>query len=72
MAPAPKAKDSPLRLLLVDDSEADADGLLARFREAGHEPQSRRVGSAGELRAALSSQAWDALLCKHRLPGLSP
>lgn len=71
MAPTQKAQDSPLRLLLVDDSEADADSLLARFHEAGHEPQSRRVGSAGELRAALSAQAWDAILCKHRVPGLS-
>ena len=64
-------KDSALRLLQVDDSEADAGKLLAHFSAAGHQPQSRRVGSAAELRGALSSQTWDALLCKHRLPGLS-
>lgn len=71
MATAAKAQDSPLRLLLVEAGEADAGRLLARFLEAGHEPQSRRVTSAIELRTALLEQAWDALLCRHRLPGLS-
>ncbi len=71
MATATKAKDSPLRLLLVHDSAADAELLLARMHEAGHEPQSERVAGAAALRAALTAQAWDAVLCKHRLPGLS-
>lgn len=71
MVPAPKNKDSRLRLLLVDAIADDAAQLLARFRNAGHEPQSARVASAAELRSALLSQAWDAILCKHRVPGLS-
>lgn len=71
MVPASISKDSPLRLLLVDAVEDDAAQLLARFREAGHAPQSTRVASASQLRAALQSQAWDAILCKHRQPGLS-
>lgn len=71
MVTPPKAKDSPLRLLLVLDSAADADLLLARMHEAGHEPQSERVAGTAALRAALVAQAWDAVLCKHRLPGLS-
>ena len=71
MITSSKSKDSPLRLLLVDDSDSGAEQLRARFVEAGHEPQCRRVESAQELRAALQAQAWDALLCKHRLSGLS-
>ncbi|MBI3523293.1 MAG: PAS domain S-box protein [Betaproteobacteria bacterium] len=66
-----KSKDSRLRLLLVFAAEDDAALLLARIREAGHEPQSTRVASAETLRSALLSQAWDAILCEHRLPGLS-
>ena len=71
MATAPKAQDLPLRLLLIDDSAADAERLLARLHEAGHKSESARVTSTAALRAELSAQAWDALLCKHRLPGLS-
>jgi PAS domain S-box-containing protein len=71
MVSASISKDSPLRLLIVDAVEDDATQLLARFREAGHAPQSARVASTAQLRAALQSQAWDAILCKHRQPGLS-
>ena len=71
MASNPKTKDTPLRLLIVDDTEAGAEDLLARMREGGHEPQWERVTSAQALHDALSGQVWDAILCKHRLPGLS-
>ena len=70
MATTSKSKDAPLRLLLIDDSEDGAEQLRARFVEAGIVPDCRRVGTAAGLRRALQAQAWDALLCKHRLPGL--
>jgi len=66
-----KSKDSRLRLLLVESAENDAVALLALFREAGHEPQSMLVSSPQALRAALHAQAWDAVLCRHRLPGMT-
>lgn len=71
MAPGSKTKDSQLRLLLVETDEDDAANLLARFREADHAPQALRVASAEALRAALRAQAWDVILCRHRLPGLT-
>lgn len=71
MISASKTKDSKLRLLLVDDLEDDAELLTARLREAGHEPQVTRVAGSEAFRSALLAQAWDAILCKHRLPGLS-
>ena len=71
MATSSKSKDAPLRLLLVDDSEEGAGQLRARFSETGQEPQCLRAASLAELRTALQGQAWDALLCKHRLPGLT-
>jgi len=71
MVPASKNKDSLLRLLLVDAVEDDAARLLARFSDSGQVPHSVRVASADALRTALLSQAWDAILCRHRVPGLS-
>ena len=64
-------KDSPLRLLIVDAVEDDAAQLLAYFCAAGHLPQSLRVARTSQLRTALQSQTWDAILCKHRPHGLS-
>ncbi|MFA6312681.1 MAG: ATP-binding protein [Sterolibacterium sp.] len=60
-----------MRLLLVETAEDNVASILALFREAGHEPQSMHVSSAARLRTALQAQAWDAILCKHRLPGLT-
>ena len=71
MVPAAKNKDPSLRLLIVDDVESDAAGVIARMRDAGHEPLFARVTSAISLRQTLLAQAWDVILCKHRLPGLS-
>ena len=71
MVPSVKIQDSPLRLLLVDADEDDAAQLLTRLREAGQKPQWLRVANATSLRAALQGQAWDAILCKHRQPGLT-
>lgn len=71
MVPVTKTKDSQLRLLLVDDKEDDETLLTARLRAAGHEPQLKRVASSEFFRTALLAQAWDAILCKHRLPGMS-
>lgn len=71
MAPAPRTKESQLRIILVETAEADAQNVLGRFREAGYEPHVRRATSADELRTALQAQAWDAILCRHRLPGLT-
>lgn len=71
MVPASKIRVSPLRLLLVDAVENDATQLLAYLHEAGIEPQATRVTSAAGLRSALQTQACDAILCKHRMPGLT-
>ncbi len=71
MVPATKIKDSQLRLLLVDAVEEDAEQLLMHLRKAGRELQTMRVANAEDLRSSLQGQTWDAILCRHRLPGLT-
>jgi CheY-like chemotaxis protein len=56
----------PLRLLLVEDSEDDAELITRAFRRMGYSPVSERVVTAGALSAALA-RPWDVLLCGTRL-----
>lgn len=56
------------RLLLVDDSVDDAEGVVRTLNRAGLEPSVRQVWEWEDLRAALKSECWEFILCDHRLP----
>ena len=60
-----------IRVLLVEDSQDDADLLIWELRRGGYDPQSRRVASEAEFVAALDSQDWDVILCDYTMPGFS-
>lgn len=62
--------DHPLRLLLIEDSEADARLLLEEVRRAGFGLQWQRIETEAEMRTALQ-QPWDAIVSDHRLPRFS-
>src|SRR5207244_1025381 len=61
----------PLRVLLVEDSEDDAELILLELRASGYDPESTRVSSAGSLREALAMGEWDIVSCDYHLPGFS-
>jgi PAS domain S-box-containing protein len=61
----------PLSLLLVEDSEADADLVLAELRRSEFDPVLKRADTETELRVALATGAWEIVLCDHTLPSLS-
>jgi PAS domain S-box-containing protein/putative nucleotidyltransferase with HDIG domain len=58
----------PLRVLLVEDSAADARLMERALREGGYEPSIRRVEDAEALNAALEQQGWDVVLAEYALP----
>ncbi|BDU73377.1 response regulator [Mesoterricola silvestris] len=60
-----------VKLLLVENSEAQAQVVLRPLREAGFEVAAERVASSQDLRAALDRETFDLVLCQHALPGLS-
>jgi two-component system cell cycle sensor histidine kinase/response regulator CckA len=62
----PKAK--PLRVLIVEDSEDDADLLLLSLRSGGYEVAHCRAETADEMRAALAKGGWDVILSDYSLP----
>jgi PAS domain S-box-containing protein len=64
---------TPLRVLLVEDSEDDAVLLARYFERAGYQPSVRRVETADEMRRALSEShtQWDVVLADFNLPSFS-
>ena len=65
---AQTAMATPIEVLMVEDSEDDAALVLRELARAGFEPKWRRVETAHAMREALTSQAWDVVLCDFRLP----
>ena len=61
----------PLRVLLIEDSEDDADLLLHELRRGGYDPIWRRVDAAPALVAALGDQEWDVVTCDYVMPQFS-
>ncbi len=61
----------PLRVLLVEDSEDDAELLLRELRKAGYDPVSRRVDTAEATRSALFEEDWDIIISDHAMPQFS-
>jgi two-component system cell cycle sensor histidine kinase/response regulator CckA len=61
----------PIRLLLVDDSATDAKLIVHTLRRSGLEVEFERVDNAADMRAALASGKWDAVLCDWSMPKFS-
>lgn len=61
---------TPLRVLVVEDSEFDARLAIGLLQAAGYEVTSRRVDTAADLQDALKRERWDLVLADHQMPGL--
>ena len=60
----------PLRVLLVEDSAADAELMLRALKASGFDPVHERVETAAALRAAFEGITWDVVLSDYYLPEL--
>ena len=60
-----------LRLLLVEDSENDAELIVRELEHAGYSIVHERVETAEELKAALTRGPWDVVLSDFSMPKFS-
>jgi PAS domain S-box-containing protein len=63
-----REKDMELRVLIVEDSEDDAQLILRELRRGGYDVHSARVETAEAMRSALAAQIWDLIVCDYSLP----
>lgn len=59
---------TPLRVLIVEDSEDDALLLLLELKRGGYEPVYLRVETREDMDAALCSKTWDVVISDHSMP----
>jgi PAS domain S-box-containing protein len=57
-----------LRILFIEDTESDALLLLREIQRGGYEVQWERVETEEGIRAALTRQSWDMILCDYSMP----
>ncbi len=57
-----------IQILIVDDSESDAELLTRQVKKAGFKVTSRRVDTALQLSACLNMETWDFVIADYQLP----
>jgi two-component system cell cycle sensor histidine kinase/response regulator CckA len=66
--PAITLENEPLRVLIVEDSEEDADLIVLELRRGGYGPIVRRVDDAPGMIRALTEEDWDIVLSDFSMP----
>lgn len=59
---------TPLRVLIIEDSEFDAQMMVNILRKGGYDPTVARVETADQLHAALAKGQWEVILADYNLP----
>jgi two-component system, cell cycle sensor histidine kinase and response regulator CckA len=62
---------TPLRLLMIEDSEDDAALLLRELRRGSYDVLSERVDTTAALESALNKQVWDLVISDFAMPHFS-
>lgn len=60
-----------LRIIIVEDSEDDAELLLRQLKQSGYNPAYEIIDTAAAFNAALDKPGWDLVLSDYILPAFS-
>jgi PAS domain S-box-containing protein len=58
----------PLRLLIVEDSDDDAELTIRELKRAGYDVTFERVQTAGAMLTALKEHTWDLVIADYSMP----
>lgn len=58
----------PLRVLIVEDSESDAQLIVRLLGKAGYDLTCQQVETSENMSLALEKQAWDIVISDYSLP----
>jgi PAS domain S-box-containing protein len=67
----PSSPHRALSVLLVEDSEVDAELIIQELRRCGYDITCERVQTAGAMEAALERGPWDLVLSDYSMPAFS-
>ncbi|MEN6372254.1 MAG: SpoIIE family protein phosphatase [Armatimonadota bacterium] len=62
---------TPLRIMIVEDSEDDALLVIDSLRSSGYDPLWQRVETREEMAAAFETKGWDIIISDYMLPNFS-
>lgn len=62
---------TPLRVLIIDDSDDDAQMVLRTMQKGGFGVSHRRVDTTEAMQTALEREPWDIVLCDYVMPRFS-
>jgi len=62
---------NPLEILIIEDSQDDADMVVRGMRHAGIDFHDQRVDTASQMKAALDKQPWNLIISDYDLPKFS-
>lgn len=62
---------TPLRVLIIDDSDDDVQMILRTMRKGGFSASFRRIETAQAMQEALEREPWDIVLCDYVMPQFS-
>ena len=62
---------TPLRLLIVEDSEDDVLLLVRQLKRGGYDVTFERIENAAAMNAALEQQPWDLVIDDYSVPGFN-
>ncbi len=62
---------TPLRVLIVEDSEDDAALIVRELQRGGFDVSHQRVDTATVMNTALETQEWDLVVSDYSMPGFS-
>ena len=57
-----------IRILMIEDSEADKELILLELRRGGYEPDYECVETSAAMRKALTERQWDIILSDYAMP----